>query len=180
LDFWRQRPSFVLMRWFTLFLVMLSNAAFANDWDAFSKPGAIGIMRHALAPGNGDPASLTIGDCRTQRNLDDRGRAQAATIGAAMRAQGIAFDVVLTSQWCRTLETAEHLDVGPIIEAPPLNSFFGNFSRRDQQTADTRALIRATKGRKMLVTHQVNISALTGRTRAQHLVTTQGRFPTCA
>lgn len=151
------------MRWLTFILVLLSNAALADDWDAFFEPGAIGVMRHALAPGNGDPPSLTIGDCTTQRNLDDRGRAQAAAIGAAMRAQGIAFDVVLSSQWCRTLETAENLDVGPIVMAPPLNSFFGNFSTRDQQTADTRALIKETQGRKMLVTHQVNISALTGR-----------------
>lgn len=151
------------MRWFVLLLLLAPGLAYGNDWDALSEPGAIAIMRHALAPGTGDPSNFTIGDCSTQRNLDDRGRAQAKSIGEAMRDRGIGFDVVLTSQWCRTRETAEYLDLGPIVEAPPLNSFFGDFSTRDRQTAETRELISQTEGRLMLVTHQVNISALTGR-----------------
>jgi phosphohistidine phosphatase SixA len=146
-----------------LILFLLPGAAAANDWDALSQPGAIAVMRHALAPGTGDPASLTIGDCSTQRNLDGRGRDQARAIGQAFRDRGIAFDTVFTSQWCRTRETAELLGLGPVTEAPPLNSFFGDFSTRDRQTAETRALIAANPGRLMLVTHQVNISALAGR-----------------
>ncbi len=70
---------------------------------------------------------------------------------------------MLSSQWCRTRETAELLGLGPFTEAPPLNSFFRDFSTRDQQTAATRDLIAETEGRLMLVTHQVNISALTGQ-----------------
>ncbi len=151
------------MRWLSLLLLFLPGLAQANDWDAFSEPGAIAIMRHALAPGTGDPANLTIGDCSTQRNLNDRGRDQARAIGAALREHGITFDAVLSSQWCRTRETAELLDMGPVTEAPPLNSFFRDFSTRDQQTAETRDLIVKTEGRLMLVTHQVNISALTGQ-----------------
>jgi phosphohistidine phosphatase SixA len=152
-----------LMRCFVLFLLFLPNLARANDWDALSEPGAIAIMRHALAPGTGDPANLRIGDCSTQRNLDERGRDQARAIGAALRERGIKFDDVLSSQWCRTRETAELLDIGPVTEAPPLNSFFRDFSTRDQQTADTLELIAELDGRLMLVTHQVNISALTGQ-----------------
>ncbi|WP_369022856.1 histidine phosphatase family protein [Rhodovulum iodosum] len=121
-------------------------------------------MRHALAPGTGDPADFDLQDCATQRNLDAQGRAQARAVGEGFRARGVSFDVVLTSQWCRTRETAELLDLGPVVEAPPLNSFFGDFSSRDRQTAETRELIAATEGRLMLVTHQVNIAALTGRT----------------
>ena len=120
-------------------------------------------MRRALAPGTGDPAYLTIGDCLTQRNLDERGRKQARAIGAAFRERGITFDVVLSIQWCRTRETAELLDVGIVIEAPSLNSFFGDFSTRDQQTEKTRDLIAKIEGCLMLVTHQVNISALPGQ-----------------
>ncbi|PUB17223.1 phosphohistidine phosphatase SixA [Yoonia sediminilitoris] len=135
----------------------------ANDWDAFSEPGAIAIMRHALAPGIGDPPEFTIDDCDTQRNLDERGRAQATAIGAALREKGISFDVVFTSQWCRTRETAELLEIGPVTAAPSLNSFFADFSTQDQQTAETNALIAETDDRLMLVTHQVNISALTGQ-----------------
>ena len=151
------------MRWFSFLLIFLPGLAQANDGDAFSEPGAIAIMRHALAPGTGDPANLTIGDCATQRNLDDRGRDQARAIGAALRERGITFDAVLSSQWCRTRETAELLGLGPVKEAPPLNSFFRDFSTRDEQTAETRELIAETEGRLMLVTHQVNISALTGQ-----------------
>ena len=149
------------MRWIALVFFTLPGLVHANDWDAFAQPGAVAIMRHALAPGTGDPPNLTIGDCATQRNLDDRGRAQAEAIGAALRERGITFDTVLSRQWCRTLETAELLDVGPVVEDPALNSFCRDRSTREQQTAQTRELIAKTEGRLMLVTHQVNISALT-------------------
>ncbi len=137
--------------------------ALANDWDALKQPGTIAIMRHALAPGGGDPGIFQLGDCATQRNLDDRGRAQARNTGAAFAERGIAFDQVLTSQWCRTRETAELLDSGPVIEVPSLNSFFQDYSTRAEQTAATLALLNRSEGRLMLVTHQVNISALTAR-----------------
>lgn len=151
------------MRLLALLLLLLPGLVQADDWDAFAEPGAIAIMRHALAPGTGDPANLTIGDCSTQRNLDERGRAQAKAIGAALRDKSIAFDAVFSSQWCRTRETAKLLGMGPVIDEPALNSFFRDFSTRDRQTAETSALIAETKGRLILVTHQVNISALTGR-----------------
>jgi phosphohistidine phosphatase SixA len=120
-------------------------------------------MRHALAPGGGDPSIFTLGECASQRNLDDRGRAQARTTGAAFAERGITFDQVMTSQWCRTKETAELLDSGPVVEMPSLNSFFQDYSTRAAQTAATLDLLNRTEGKLMLVTHQVNISALTGR-----------------
>ena len=153
------------MRYLILFLgVLLAPlAALANDWDSLETPGAVAIMRHALAPGTSDPAGFVIGDCATQRNLDARGRDQAQRTGAAFRERGIAFDTVFTSQWCRTRETAEVLDVGPVVEAPSLNSFFADRSTRDSQTRATADMLASTPGRLMLVTHQVNISALAGR-----------------
>lgn len=153
------------MRYLILFVGVLLTplSALANDWDSLETPGAVAIMRHALAPGTSDPAEFVIGDCGTQRNLDDRGRDQARRTGAAFRARGIAFDAVFASQWCRTRETAELLDVGSVVDAPPLNSFFGDRSTRDSQTRATVDLLANTPGRLMLVTHQVNISALTGR-----------------
>ena len=57
------------MKRLLLALCLLAGPAFANDWDALDQPGAIAIMRHALAPGTGDPANLTVGDCSTQRNI---------------------------------------------------------------------------------------------------------------
>jgi phosphohistidine phosphatase SixA len=104
-----------------------------------------------------------LGDCSTQRNLDERGREQDRKIGNAFHDRGIDFDLVLTSQWCRTQETAELLSVGPVVETPSLNSFFQDFSARDRQTRETLELIQETGSRLMLVSHQVNISALTGR-----------------
>ncbi|MGA9253714.1 MAG: histidine phosphatase family protein [Roseobacter sp.] len=146
----------------TLLFTLLPTLALANDWDSLSEPGAVAIMRHALAPGGGDPANFDIADCTTQRNLDDRGRDQARAIGAALRDRGFTFDRVLTSQWCRCRDTATLLDVGPVTEAPALNSFFQDRSTSDAQTADAQGIISATEGTLMMVTHQVNITALTG------------------
>lgn len=151
------------MKSLALVLFFFPCLALANDWDALKDPDAIAVMRHALAPGTGDPSGFTLGDCSTQRNLDERGREQARKIGNAFRDRGIDFDLVLTSQWCRTQETAELLSVGPVVDAPSLNSFFQDFSTRDRQTRETLQLIQETGGRLMLVSHQVNISALTGR-----------------
>ena len=146
---------------FLAFLV--PSLAMANDWEALKQPGTIAIMRHALAPGTGDPGIFTLGDCATQRNLDARGRMQARNTGTALAKRGIAFDQVMTSQWCRTRETAELLESGPVVEVLSLNSFFQDFTTREAQTAATLDLLTRTEGKLMLVTHQVNISALTGR-----------------
>ncbi|MGG7564746.1 histidine phosphatase family protein [Rhodovulum sp. DZ06] len=133
--------------------------------DALSGPGPLVVMlRHALAPGTGDPAGFTLGDCSTQRNLDDRGRAQAARIGAALREAGFAPDAVLTSGWCRCRETAELIGLGAPERFQPLDSFFGNRAEGPAQTAALKARLAAMgDGEKLLlVTHQVNITALTG------------------
>ncbi|MFZ5962033.1 histidine phosphatase family protein [Thalassococcus sp. BH17M4-6] len=134
----------------------------ANDWEALEQPGAFAIMRHALAPGTGDPAAFDLDDCSTQRNLDDAGSEQARRIGAAFRERGIAFDAVLTSQWCRCRDTAQLLELGPVTEVAAFNSFFRDFDARAAQTGAALAEIDARGGRPIIVTHQVNISALTG------------------
>lgn len=144
------------------------NAARASGedaaWRALAAGDAVAVMRHALAPGTGDPAGFRLGDCSTQRNLDGRGRAQARAIGAALRSRGIEIDQVLTSQWCRARETAELLGFGEATELPALNSFFASRSRADRQTRELRATIGkfAEGATAILVTHQVNITALTG------------------
>ncbi len=129
-----------------------------------AEPRSHAILRHAIAPGGGDPSGFTLGDCSTQRNLDARGRDQARAIGAAMRDAGITVDRVLTSQWCRSAETARLLNMGEVREEPALNSFFADRSTRDAQTAATRDLLAALPPEEtaVLVSHQVNITALTG------------------
>ena len=130
-------------------------------WSAL-RAGGIVVFRHALAPGVGDPAGMRLDDCKTQRNLDAEGRAQARRIGERLRQQQIAVGAVWSSQWCRTRETAELIAAGPVREQPAFNSFFGDRSRVSAQTAAARKLLLGWRGPGALVvvTHQVNISAL--------------------
>jgi len=129
-------------------------------------PGHVLLLRHAIAPGVGDPAGMRLGECVTQRNLDATGRAQAQAIGASLRQAGVGQARVFTSQWCRTRETAEILALGPVVERPAeLNSFFDERTAQPAATAALRAFLRALPadgGLVVLVTHQVNITALTG------------------
>lgn len=151
------------MRAFCLMLcLVLPTLSYADDWDTLETEGAFAVMRHALAPGTGDPAGFRLDDCATQRNLDVRGRQQARETGEEFRARGIRFDHVLTSQWCRSRETAELLNLGPVREEPALNSFFANRSSEPEQTQGILETLKTLDGRAMLVTHQVNVTALTG------------------
>ncbi|MGG7644931.1 histidine phosphatase family protein [Rhodovulum sp. YNF3179] len=147
-----------------LFLGPADARAGDSAWTAFAGEGVVALMRHALAPGIGDPEAFRLDDCATQRNLDADGRAQARAIGAAIRARDLEIDRVLSSQWCRCRETAALLDVGAVVEMPALNSFFGQRERAGPRTRATLDRIRAlpATGRSIMVTHQVNIRALTG------------------
>jgi len=125
--------------------------------------GHILMIRHALAPGTGDPANFRIGDCSTQRNLDDRGREQASAIGKLLRSKGINSARVYSSQWCRCLETAELLAMGPVTELPALNSFFELTQNREPHLNALRKFIaqQPPDGELViLVTHFVTISAI--------------------
>ncbi|MFB9150422.1 histidine phosphatase family protein [Roseovarius ramblicola] len=148
----------------TIWLAIAVTAVEAQPVGMLSQPGVVALMRHALAPGTGDPEGFDLGSCATQRNLDARGRAQARHTGAALRGAGIRFDAVWTSQWCRTRETATLLDMGNPEERPALNSFYGGRGDRAGQIraigVQIAALPRDT--RLLIVTHQVNITALTG------------------
>jgi len=132
-------------------------------WAALQDGSAV-LFRHATAPGGGDPPGMKLGDCSTQRNLDEAGRAQAKRLGEQFRQRGIKVAAVLTSQWCRTRETAELAFPGQAREDSNFNSFFDDPSRQPAQTAAALALLRQWRGPGVLVvvTHQVNISSLTG------------------
>jgi len=132
-------------------------------WKALRSGGHVALMRHALAPGTGDPPEFSIVDCSTQRNLSDEGRQQAKRIGDRFRAKGISSALVYSSQWCRCVDTAELLELGVVKELPTLNSFFQDFERRQPQSQQLRKWIAKQNLDKplVLVTHQVNINALT-------------------
>jgi phosphohistidine phosphatase SixA len=123
------------------------------------------LMRHALAPGTGDPSNFQIDDCSTQRNLSDEGRDQARRTGDAFRDNNITVQQVLSSEWCRCLDTAELLDLGPVEPFSGLNSFFQDRAQRPERTAQLRDFMISNQddyGVTMLVTHFVNISAIAG------------------
>jgi phosphohistidine phosphatase SixA len=137
-------------------------------WQQLQQPGEmlyVVLLRHALAPGTGDPADFQLGDCSTQRNLSAEGRAQAAAIGQAFRDRGVAVQQVLSSQWCRCLETAELMKLGDVAPEPALNSFFRDRSTAEAQTLAVKQSLLAQAERPgviVMVTHQVNITGLTG------------------
>lgn len=133
-------------------------------WSALREGRAFAMMRHALAPGTGDPANFDVDDCATQRNLSVEGREQARRTGDAFRDNGIMMAEVKTSAWCRCQDTASLMNLGTPEVLPALNSFFQNRSARDPQTEALKQWLNEWIGSKplVLVTHQVNISALTG------------------
>ncbi|MBW4559814.1 MAG: histidine phosphatase family protein [Mojavia pulchra JT2-VF2] len=127
--------------------------------------GYVVLMRHALAPGIGDPLDFRLGDCSTQRNLSDEGRKQAVRTGKAFKSRNIRVSRVLSSQWCRCLETAKLMNLGAVKPFPPLNSFFRNYTTQSKQTAQLRQFIlnkRNSSGVVVMITHEVNITALIG------------------
>lgn len=131
--------------------------------EAVTDGRAIAMMRHALAPGTGDPANFDVDDCSTQRNLSAEGREQAMMIGAEFASAGIANARVFTSAWCRCRETAELMGIGPVEVFGPLNSFFRDRAKSDPQTAALKDWLDGHDSNRplVLVTHQVNITALT-------------------
>jgi phosphohistidine phosphatase SixA len=148
------------------FQAITTTAVFANDelWISLKSNDHIVLIRHALAPGFGDPDNFNIKDCSTQRKLNNKGRDQALAIGKLFRSKGIDAANVYSSQWCRCAETARLLKLGYVSDLKLLNSFFGNFNRKQDQTSATRRWIKTLSLTvpTVLVTHQVNITALTG------------------
>lgn len=136
----------------------------AAAWEALRQGGHVAIMRHSIAPGTGDPTAFKLDDCTTQRNLSAVGREQARKVGDAFQANNVVVERVYSSQWCRCLETARLLDLGEVEELATLNSFFANPERGDAQMASLWDWLvdNRSEGTKVLVTHQVVISALTG------------------
>jgi phosphohistidine phosphatase SixA len=137
--------------------------------DLLKNPDHVLLMRHAYAPGVGDPAGYKLQDCKTQRNLDARGREQAQKTGQWLRSQGVGNALVFSSAWCRCKETAENLAFGTPVPEASLNSFFDNMRQGPQSNLNLQKFIAnqlKTKGDKalVLVTHQVNITEFTGET----------------
>lgn len=154
-------------------VVITAHNASADDiaaWEALRAGGHVALMRHTEAPGGaGDPPGFRLDDCATQRNLSAKGRADAAAIGARIKAEGVAFDKVLSSPWCRCLETATLMDVGPVEAERTFGNAFVLHDQREALTAGARTIIEAWRGpgTLLVVTHGANIRALIGLSPAQ-------------
>lgn len=146
-------------------LLLAASLARADvPWPQLAGGGHILLIRHASTePGNGDPPGFRLDDCVTQRNLSAAGRRETRRLGAGFRVHGVPLAAVRSSPWCRCLETAA-LAFGDATTWPALSSLYGDAS---QTEARSRAVIDAARqlpaGRNLvLVTHAVNIRALTG------------------
>lgn len=151
-----------------LFMAMpaVSSAGDQSEINEKLKAGGhVLMLRHALAPGNGDPPNFKIGDCATQRNLDETGRAQARSIGEWLRSNGVTSARVYSSQWCRCLETARLLNVGPVQELAALNSFYERTQDREPNLKELNDFISRQPAQGeliVMVTHFVTIAGIAG------------------
>jgi phosphohistidine phosphatase SixA len=143
--------------------LLLAAPARGDDalWARLREGGLVVMIRHATAPGIGDPPGMRIGDCSTQRNLSEEGREEARRIGAAFRRERVPVADVRSSAWCRCRDTAM-LAFGRYEVWPAIGSFFGDRSVESARTAAVRALRAAPGTNIVLVTHQVNVTAATG------------------
>lgn len=151
-----------------LWLAVTSTPVAVADLEmlsGLSEPGTVLLLRHALAPGTGDPPGFSLDDCSTQRNLSDAGREQARSLGERLRQAGIVQARIYSSRWCRCLETAALLDLGPVQPLPALDSFFQDRSQAGARIEAARNFLDALPAGPpvILVTHQVNITGLTGQ-----------------
>ena len=125
------------------------------------------LMRHASAPGVGDPPNYKLDDCKTQRNLDTEGRRQAVVVGDWLRKQGVQSANVFSSIWCRCKETAALLNFNGYRVEPSLGSFFDEMAKAPESNRALQRFIDEhlkTKGDRalILVTHHVNILEFSG------------------
>ena len=156
------------MRIAAAFVVALaiSTNALADEklWSLLKGGGQVVLIRHTITtPGVGDPPGFRLDDCSTQRNLTDAGRRHARRIGEEWRARKIPVERVLSSPWCRCLETAR-LAFGKSETSEALSNLFGRGENRERQVREMRAMVAAKPGRGnlVLVTHGSTIAALTG------------------
>ena len=150
-----------------LLLALLAAPGHADQksaWAALRDGKAFLLMRHTTAPGTGDPEGLRLGDCSTQRNLDDRGRREAKRWGQLLHKRKVEQPRLYASSWCRAQDTALEMGFGAVETLPALDSFFCDPSSQVAQTAEMRKAIRQlpTDRPVIMVSHQANIKALTG------------------
>ena len=148
-------------------LILITKHGDARPTNLFLKLNSenhIMLLRHALAPGLGDPKNFDLYDCRTQRNLSKRGIQQAQKIGRFFVKNNLKKINIYSSQWCRCKETAKEIALGGYKTLDLLNSFFSNHKIGVRQTRKLENWVKdlSLQTPTLLVPHQVNITALIG------------------
>jgi len=147
---------------FIFISLVFSNQAFSDDdlIQSLKEGGKIIFIRHAYAPGGGDPENFDISNCETQRNLNEQGINQSKLIGEFFKKNKIKIDKVLSSEWCRCKDTAKYA-FKKYETFDALNSFFSaKFAKnKDPQIKSLKNYIKNWKSNKnlILVTHYVVI-----------------------
>ena len=150
---------------FIFISLVFSNQAFSKDHllQSLKEGGKIIFIRHAYAPGGGDPDNFDINDCTTQRNLNDEGINQSKLIGEFFTQNSIQIDQVFSSEWCRCKDTAKHAFQN-FKTFDALNSFFSSkfAQNEDRQIKDLKNYIQNWESKKnlVLVSHYVVISSM--------------------
>ena len=145
-----------------LLLVFYPINLYASDKlvQSLKEGGKIVMIRHAYAPGSGDPDNFLLEDCSTQRNLSKKGINQSKKIGDFFKDNTIPIDIVLSSEWCRCKDTALYA-FKKFKTSSFLNSFYDfRFQKnKDQQIIQLKNFIKKWKGKKnlILITHYVVI-----------------------
>jgi phosphohistidine phosphatase SixA len=150
-------------------VLVAATAAGATEagWARLRDGGHVVLLRHAFAPGIGEPANFDVAKCNTQRNLSEAGRQQARKIGALFAARAAPVEKILSSRWCRTLETARlafrstGMEEVEMLDPPPSDP-----AAAEAHEKAVMEVIRgwSGSGNMVLVTHAENIAALTGET----------------
>ena len=147
-------------------LLLVTEAFARSELEIIKKNISANVifLRHALAPGVGDPENFIKEDCSTQRNLNNKGRLQARLIGNYLRSTNLKFSQILTSEWCRCIDTAKELNLGQWTTFSGLNSFFQVYEKKDQVMNKLQKKLDSLgySDLALFVTHQVVISEQTG------------------
>jgi len=154
------------VRWIFLLAALLAPVAQADEalWKLVAGGGQVLFVRHAeTTPGVGDPPGFKLEDCATQRNLSAEGRAQAQRMGAELSRRGVPVGEVLSSPWCRCIETAQ-LAFGRSKAWPALSNLFGRSSESERQVKALRPRVASYRGsgNLVLVSHGSTAAALIG------------------
>ena len=156
-----------LLTYFFLLMFLVQTEAFAqSEIENIKKNISANVIfiRHALAPGFGDPPDFTKEDCSTQRNLNDEGRLQAKLIGRHLKASKLSFSEILTSEWCRCIDTTKELNLGKWQTFSGLNSFYEGHEKKGKVMDELRNKLDSLGNSDLVlfVTHQVVIFEQTG------------------